>query len=103
MQKVITSFQAVVRGFMVRRQVKKRLYRHEAIGVIQENLIAFGKMQKDPWWQLYMKMRPLLTTARAAEEEKARKAAIAAMEAKVEAEVWVIYMCLKIEKTRSRD
>jgi myosin heavy chain 9/10/11/14 len=87
MQRVIISFQAVARGFMQRRQIKKKLFRHEAIGIIQENLIAFSKVQKDPWWQLYMRMRPLLTTARAAEEEKAKKAAIAAMEAKVEAEV----------------
>ena len=32
-------------------------------------------------------MKPLLTTARAAEEERAKKAAIAEMEAKIEAEV----------------
>ena len=87
MQKVISSFQALARGYMQRRQIKKKLYRHEAIGVIQENLIAFSKLQKDPWWQLYMQMKPLLTTARAAEEERAKKAAIAEMEAKIEAEV----------------
>src|SRR5271154_2783652 len=87
MQKLITSFQAVVRGYMQRRQVRKKLYRHEALGVLQENLIAFGNLQNDPWWQLYTRMKPLVSTARAAQEEEAKRAAVAAMVAKIEAEV----------------
>lgn len=87
MQKLITRFQASVRGYMQRRLAKKRLYRHEAVGIIQHNLLTFSKLQSDPWWRLYTRMRPLLTASRAAEEEKAKNAAIAAMEAKIAEEV----------------
>ena len=86
MQKLITSFQAVARGYMQRRQVKKKLYRHDAIGVVQENLLAFSTLQDDPWWQLFVRMKPLVSTAKAAEEEEAKRAAIAAMEAKIDVE-----------------
>jgi myosin protein heavy chain len=74
---------------MQRRRAKKRLYRHEAIGIVQQNLLAYNKLQSSPWWTLYVKMRPLLTASRAAEEEKAKKAAIAAMEAKIAEEVYL--------------
>ena len=88
MQKIITSFQASVRGYMQRRLARKRLYRQEAVGIIQQNLLAFSKLQSDPWWRLYTRMKPLLTASRAAEEEKAKKAAAAVMEAKIAEEVF---------------
>lgn len=87
MQKLFTSFQSVVRGYMQRRLAKKRLFRHEAVGIIQQNLIAYNKLQSDPWWRLYYKMRPLLSDSRAVAQEKAKKAAIAEMEAKIAEEV----------------
>lgn len=87
MQKLFTTFQSVVRGYMQRRLAKKRLFRHEAVGIIQQNLLAYNKLQSDPWWRLYTKMRPLLTTSRAIAQEKAKNAAIAAMEAKIAEEV----------------
>jgi myosin heavy chain 9/10/11/14 len=90
MQQLFTSFQSVVRGYIQRRRAKKRLYRHEAVGIIQQNLLAYNKVQSSPWWTLYVKMRPLLTASRAAEEEKAKKAAIAAMEAKIAEEVYLL-------------
>jgi myosin heavy chain 9/10/11/14 len=68
---------------MQRRLAKKRLYRQEAAIIIQRNLKAFADLQSDPWWQLYTKMKPLVTASRAAEEEKAKKAAVAAMEARI--------------------
>jgi myosin heavy chain 9/10/11/14 len=87
MQTLFTTFQSAVRGYMQRRLAKKKLFRHEAIGIIQHNILAYNNLQSDPWWRLYTKMRPLLTASRAAEEDKARKAAIAAMEAKAAEEV----------------
>lgn len=72
---------------MQRRLAKKRLFRHEAIGIIQQNLIAYNKLQCDPWWRLCYKMRPLLTASRVAAQEKAKKAVIAEMEAKIAEEV----------------
>jgi myosin heavy chain 9/10/11/14 len=87
LQDLFGRFQALVRGFMMRRRVKKRLYRHEAIGVVQENLIVYSRLESDPWWRLYVKMKPLLTNARAMEQEKAKQAAISEMEAKIAKEV----------------
>ena len=87
MHNLFITFQAAVRGYMQRRLAKKRLYRQDAIGVIQQNLLAYNYLQFDPWWQLYSKMKPLLTASRVAEQEKAKKAALAAMEAKLVEEV----------------
>jgi myosin protein heavy chain len=87
MQQLFTSFQSAVRGYMQRRLAKKRLFRHEALGIIQHNLLAYSTLRSNPWWQLYIKMKPLLTASRVAEQEKAKKAAIAAMEAKIAEEV----------------
>ena len=87
MQKLFIKFQAAIRGYMQRRLAKKRLFRHEAVGIIQQNLLAYNKLQSDPWWRLYIKMKPLLTASRVAAQEKAKKAAIAAMEAKIAEEV----------------
>lgn len=89
MQKLFAAFQSVVRGYMQRRLAKKRLFRHEAVGIIQQNLLAYNKLQSDPWWRLYTQMKPLITASRAAAQEKAKKAAIAAMEAKIAEEVYL--------------
>ena len=88
LQTLFTSFQALVRGFITRRLAKKRLYRHQAIGIVQQNLIVYNHLQSDPWWKLYIKMKPLLTTARVVEQEKAKQAAIAEMEVKIAEEVY---------------
>ena len=87
MQKLFTSFQSAVRGYVQRRLAKKRLYRHEAIGIIQDNLLAYNDLQSDPWWRLVSKMQPLVKASRAAEQENVKRAAAAAMEAKIAEEV----------------
>jgi myosin heavy chain 9/10/11/14 len=87
---------------MQRRLIKKRLFRHEAIGIIQHNLLSYYKLQSDPWWRLYTKMRPLITASRAAAQEKAKKAAIAAMEAKIAEEVYFLSVISNSEKTCSK-
>lgn len=101
MQKLFTSFQSAVRGYMQRRLAKKRLSRHEAIGIIQQNLLAYINLQADPWWRLYSKMKPLVTASRSAELERAKKAAIAAMEGKIAEEVCFQFVVLIIEKSRA--
>ena len=47
-------------------------------------------------------MKPLLSASRVAEQEKAKKAAIAAMETKIAAEVSHLLAELILDKTRSR-
>lgn len=102
MQKLFTNFQSSVRGYIQRRRAKKRLYRQEAINVLQKNLLAYNQLQADPWWRLYMKMKPLLATSRAMEQDKAKKEAIAAMEARLAAEVYLENAFLTVEKTRAK-
>jgi myosin heavy chain 9/10/11/14 len=102
MQKLFTAFQSVIRGYMQRRLAKKRLFRHEAVGIIQQNLLAYNKLQSDPWWRLYTKMRPLVTASRSVEQGKANNVGIAAMEAKIIEEVLPILDVLIVEKTLSK-
>ena len=99
MQKLFTSFQSAVRGYRQRRRTKKLLYRQEAVNVLQNNLLAYNQLQADPWWRLYMKMKPLLVTSRAIEQDKAKKEAIAAMESKLAEEVYLNENSLTGEKT----
>jgi myosin heavy chain 9/10/11/14 len=99
MQDLFTSFQSALRGYMQRRIVKKKLFRHDAVGILQRNLLAYNQLQSDPWWTLYMKMKPLITATRAAEEQKIKKAAIAAMESKIAEEVKTFVHSSEIENS----
>jgi myosin heavy subunit len=65
-------------------------------------LLAYNQLQTDPWWRLYMKMKPLLATSRAMEQDKAKKEAIAAVEARLAAEVYLDNAFLTVEKTHAK-
>ncbi|KAL1895055.1 class II myosin [Sporothrix stenoceras] len=69
---IMSRFQAVARGFSQRRIAYKRLYRAEATRVIQRNFHAYLDLCDNPWWQLLVKMRPLLGATRTATEVKRR-------------------------------
>ncbi|KJR85249.1 myosin heavy chain [Sporothrix schenckii 1099-18] len=69
---IMSRFQAVARGFSQRRIAYKRLYRAEATRVIQRNFHAYLDLCDNPWWQLLVKMRPLLGATRTATEIKRR-------------------------------
>ncbi|KAI6435164.1 hypothetical protein MCOR22_009326 [Pyricularia oryzae] len=69
---IMSRFQSVARGFMQRRIAYKRLYRAEATRVIQRNLNVYLNLCDDPWWQLLIRMKPLLGATRTATEVKRR-------------------------------
>ncbi|CAK7273246.1 class II myosin [Sporothrix epigloea] len=69
---IMARFQAVARGFNQRRIAYKRLYRAEATRVIQRNFHAYLELCDNPWWQLLVKMRPLLGATRTATEVRRR-------------------------------
>lgn len=69
---IMARFQAVARGFTARRIAYKRLYRTEATRVIQQNFRVYLDLCKNPWWQLLVKMKPLLGATRTATEVKKR-------------------------------
>jgi len=71
-REIMSRFQSVARGFMQRRIAYKQLYRHEATRVIQRNLNTYLDLQANPWWRLFVRMRPLLGATRTASEVKRR-------------------------------
>lgn len=70
--KIMARFQAVARGYTARRIAYKRLYRTEATRVIQQNFRVYLDLCQNPWWQLLVKMKPLLGATRTATEVKRR-------------------------------
>lgn len=71
-REIMSRFQSVARGFMQRRIAYKQLYRAEATRVIQRNLNVYLDLQSNPWWRLFVRMRPLLGATRSASEVKKR-------------------------------
>ncbi|KAF5703368.1 myosin heavy chain [Fusarium globosum] len=73
---IMSRFQSVARGFIQRRAAYKRLFRTEATRIIQRNFNVYLDLAENPWWQLIVKMKPLLGTTRTATEVKRRDAMI---------------------------
>lgn len=69
---IMSRFQSVARGFTQRRIAHKRLYRAEATRIIQRNFQVYLDMCDNPWWQLLVKMKPLLGATRTSGEVKKR-------------------------------
>jgi myosin heavy chain 9/10/11/14 len=69
---IMSRFQSIARGFMQRRIAFKQLYRAEATRVIQRNLNVYLELQANPWWKLFVRMKPLLGATRTANEVKKR-------------------------------
>ncbi|KAH8194681.1 hypothetical protein TruAng_011150 [Truncatella angustata] len=69
---IMSRFQSVARGYIQRRSAYKRLYRAEATRVIQRNFNVYLDLCENPWWQLFIKMKPLLGATRTAQEVKRR-------------------------------
>jgi myosin heavy chain 9/10/11/14 len=69
---IMSRFQSVARGYTQRRIAFKRLYRAEATRVIQRNFNVYRELSDNPWWQLLIKMKPLLGATRTATEVKRR-------------------------------
>lgn len=73
---IMSRFQTVARGFITRRSANKRLFRSEATRIIQRNFSVYLDLMDNPWWQLIVKMKPLLGDTRTAKEVKRRDAMI---------------------------
>lgn len=84
---IMARFQSVARGFTARRIAYKRLYRAEATRVIQQNFRVYLDLCKNPWWQLLVKMKPLLGATRTATEVKKRDEMIRQLNDKVRQEL----------------
>ncbi|EEB07343.1 myosin type-2 heavy chain 2 [Schizosaccharomyces japonicus yFS275] len=60
LQKVFTSVSAIARGFIIRRRLYRKSHKHEAILLLQSNLITLQRFSNSPWWKLFLRMKPLL-------------------------------------------
>lgn len=86
-REIMSRFQSVARGFMQRRVAYKQLYRAEATRVIQKNLNVYLDLEANPWWKLFVRMRPLLGATRTATEVKKRDEKIEQMQAKIKQDI----------------
>ncbi|CAI6340832.1 unnamed protein product [Periconia digitata] len=80
---IISRFQSAARGFIQRRIAHKRLYRAEATRIIQRNFGVYLDLQSNPWWNLFVRMRPMLGATRQAAEVKKREEMIQKLEEKM--------------------
>lgn len=86
-REIMTRFQSISRGFIQRRIANKRLYRAEATRIIQRNFHAYLDLKANPWWRLFMRMKPLLGETRTATEVKKRDEQIQKLESKMQKEL----------------
>jgi myosin protein heavy chain len=84
---IMGHFQSVARGFIQRRIAHKKLYRAEATRIIQHNFQVYMDLQANPWWRLFVRMKPLLGATRQAAEVKRRDELILKLEQKVQTEL----------------
>ncbi|KAI4109439.1 MAG: hypothetical protein L6R37_000596 [Teloschistes peruensis] len=83
---IISRFQSVSRGFSQRRIAQKRLYRAEATRIIQHNFQVYTGLYNNPWWRLFVRMKPLLGATRTAGEVRKRDEAILQLETRIRRE-----------------
>ena len=84
---IMSRFQSVARGFTQRRIANKRLYRAEATRIIQQNFQLYLNLKDNPWWRLFVRMRPLLGETRTASEVKKRDEVIQKLQFKMQEDV----------------
>lgn len=83
---IMSSFQSLARGFIQRRIANKRLYRAEATRIIQHNFQVYIDLCNNPWWGLFVRMKPLLGASTNAGEVKKRDERIQKLEVKMQKE-----------------
>ena len=83
---IMSRFQSIARGFTQRRIAHKRLYRAEATRIISRNFQVYQDLTNNPWWRLFVRMRPLLGATRTAGEVKKKDEVIQKLETKMQQE-----------------
>ncbi|KAJ1023959.1 hypothetical protein NDA13_004791 [Ustilago tritici] len=74
---IFSRFGAACRMYTARRQMKKILNRAAAVRTVQRNARLYVDLREWPWWQLYTRIRPLLTATRHDEELKRKQLELA--------------------------
>ncbi|KAF5092922.1 hypothetical protein D0Z03_002636 [Geotrichum reessii] len=63
-----------------RQKVRKTLFKAQATSIIKRNFELYLDMKDNPWWKLYVKMRPLLIVSRESGTSKAQDMMIKKLE-----------------------
>ncbi|CAG8468215.1 2299_t:CDS:10 [Dentiscutata heterogama] len=67
---LFTDFQAHCRGWLARKEHVKRNERLHAALVIQKNIRAINALKANPWWKLFLKVRPTLNCTKVEELQR---------------------------------
>ncbi|KAJ8318328.1 hypothetical protein KUTeg_003419 [Tegillarca granosa] len=70
LSKIISMFQAHIRGYLMRKSYKHLQDQRVGLSIIQRNIRKWLILRNWQWWKLYAKVKPLLSIARAEEEMK---------------------------------
>jgi myosin heavy subunit len=87
LSRIVSSFQAVCRGYLAHKKYRKRIEQLKAIKIIQKNARVYVQLREWSWWKLYTKVKPLLNVTRTDEELKKREEAIKTLEDQVKSEM----------------
>ncbi|KAL4239976.1 hypothetical protein ACF0H5_000772 [Mactra antiquata] len=68
LSKIVSLFQAWIRGYLMRKQYKKLQDQRTGLSRIQRNIRKWMVLRNWQWWKLYTKVKPLLSAARAEDE-----------------------------------
>ncbi|KAK3111603.1 class II myosin [Teratosphaeriaceae sp. CCFEE 6253] len=98
-REIVERFQCIARGFAQRRLFRKQQHRAEAARIIGRNFQVYAAMQANPWWRLFVQMRPLLGATRQSNEVKKREEEIRALQEKMRLEE---EQRVKVEEERRR-
>lgn len=71
--KIISRFQAFIRGYLMRKNYKKLQDQRVALSVIQRNIRKWLLLKNWQWWKLYLRVKPLLNVARAEDDMKKKE------------------------------
>jgi myosin protein heavy chain len=79
-RQLIGQLQSIIRGSLQRSKIRKELFRVQATQTIKKNFGIYLQLKSNPWWKLYVRMRPLLIASRANDQKVARDSEIKKLE-----------------------
>ncbi|CAG8475115.1 8080_t:CDS:10 [Diversispora eburnea] len=106
---VFSKFQAYCRKWLVKKDHKKLEEKLQSVLVIQRNVRFYNNLRADPWWKLFSKVRPMLSSVRFEEQLRLKDNRIRELEGKLLLEteerkkLESVNMKLEIEKIASEE
>lgn len=71
--KIISLFQAHIRGYLMRKNYKKLQDQRIGLTIIQRNIRKWLTLRNWQWWKLYTRVKPLLSIARQEDDMKQKE------------------------------